>query len=185
MCVYCNQEEMQYALMEITDDRMIIIDALEFEMINKVYESKNIQNAIEQIDKEKVELKEDFPLKIVSGVIFDNPHFSKDIVYHIKKNFINKVFTTYLEDRVFHDFLLVDIEMGESNERCEVPFYALIRADFNVKNTYERAITSFVSYGNLSTFESLLNRDFILSMERQYDTIKNLSETNWKNNINF
>lgn len=182
MCSHCEQE-MQYALMEIMKDRRIIVDALEYGLIDQVLESGNIQNELDQLDNNKIKYNEAAPLKIVHGVIRKNPHFSENLTDYITKNYINKQFTTYLESQTFHDFGLIDIVIYESDKDNHTPFSALICADFDIDNTSKRATTAFVSYGDLSIFESLLNREFILSITQQSEFVEDLNETNWKNYI--
>ncbi|MBT2604950.1 hypothetical protein J7E55_18305 [Bacillus sp. ISL-53] len=175
------EQEMQYALMQNAQNRMMLIDALEYELIDNLRESNDIQKASIKIDQEKFIYNEEAPLKVVSGVININPCFKGNIKDHIIKNFQKKLFTTYLEDRYFHDFGLVDIEISDSTDDKEgLPFYALICSEFNLNPESGRAITAFVSYSNLSTLESMLNRDFILSIQEQKHINENLSEDSWK-----
>ncbi|MGG4263782.1 hypothetical protein [Peribacillus simplex] len=175
------EQEMQYALMQNAENRMMIIDALEYELLDSLLEGNDIQKASSIIDKEKFIYNEEAPLKVVSGVININPYFKENIKDHIIKNFQKRLFTTYLEDRHFHDFGLVDIEIFDSTDNKEgYPFNALICSEFNLNPESGRSITAFVSYGNLSTLESMLNRDFILSIQEQKHCNENLSEDNWK-----
>ncbi|WMX58516.1 hypothetical protein [Peribacillus sp. R9-11] len=178
----CDREqEMQYALMNIAENRMVLIDAFEYELMENLRKSNDIQKASLKIDKDKFNYNEEAPLKVVSGVIKINPDFQDNIKEHIIKNYQKALFTTYLEDRFFHDFGLVDIEILDSTDKKEgVSFYALICSEFNLNPESGRAITAFVSYGNLSTFESMLNRDFILSINEQKHFNEILSEENWK-----
>ncbi len=177
------EERMQYALMEIAKDRMILIDALEYELMEELHESNNFQEAHLKLDKVKQKYDEDYPLKIVSGVIKVNPDSKGNIRKHISENCKNKMYTTYLEDRRFHEFGLVDIVFHDEAVEDDVSFSALICSDINVDSENERAITAFVSYADLSSFENILNRDFVLSIEKQSEDASNINEQNWKEYI--
>jgi hypothetical protein len=138
--------------MEIAEDRMILIDALEYELMEKLRESGDVQQASLKLDKDKVPYHEQFPLKVVSGVIQTNPSFQENIKEHILTNYTNTIFTTYLEDGVFHEFGLVDIVIEDFIDEDEISFSALICSEFNVDHDSERAITAFIPFGNLSFY---------------------------------
>ncbi|NUH84797.1 hypothetical protein HUN92_13815 [Bacillus firmus] len=177
------EERMQYALMEIAKDRMILIDALEYELMEELRESGDIQEANLKLDKEKQKYDEDYPLKVVSGVIKVNPDAKGNIKQHITENCKNKMYTTYLEDRRFHELGLVDIVFHSEDVEDDISFSALICSDINVESENERAITAFVAYADLSSFENILNRDFVLSIEKQSENTSNITEQNWKEYI--
>ncbi|MCM3227541.1 hypothetical protein [Terribacillus saccharophilus] len=165
MCQKCN-DEMQYALMKVNEHKSIIIDALEVELMDDIYagSKEGLHERINTFDSNTKLFNEDAPEKNVIGEVLVNPDFPDDIKEHIKNNFVEKLFVTYRPDKAFHEFGLISIDFEDNSKEDIIKFKAVIQTDFDVpKEDFCNAITGFVAYGNLSKFESLLNRDFVLS----------------------
>ena len=181
----CNDVKMQYARMNLKEGLDIIIDALEVELMDDIHSSPDIEIAHKEYDKTKQKYSEDFPFKLVSGTIKVNSNYlDMDIKAHINDRCRNVIYTAYHEDRKFHDFGLVDIIIHEEIDQGMLSFSALICIDESIKPDEERAITGFVCYGDMSSYENILNRVFILSIEIIHRTQYELSEENWKDLLN-
>ncbi|MEN0645561.1 hypothetical protein MKY91_20560 [Alkalicoccobacillus gibsonii] len=181
----CDDIKMQYARMTLKKDFDIIIDALEFELMEDINSSPDVQIAHKEYDRTKQQYSEDFPLKLVSGTIKVNPNYlDMNIETHINDNCKNVIYTAYHEDRKFHDFGLVDIVIHKEINQGMLTFSALISIDESIKPDEERAITGFVCYGDMSSYENILNRIFILSIEEIHENKVQLTEDNWKDFLN-
>lgn len=67
-----------------------------------------------------------------------------------------------------------------------IPFAALIRTDLSIPNLKQRAITSFLRYGNMDILDNVFNRFGIFSIKDQERRIKEeVTSENWKSFIDL
>lgn len=179
--------EMQYALMSGgafgEEHKFLLIDANEYSLIDEIFTSEDIKRFAESKDADKINYSETLPYKIVYGLIRRNPFFDEELDISDSKN---KLHTAYLEDGIFHDFGVYDIKQIEFPDKDNIPIAALIQSEFNIPNIEGRAVTGFISYADLSSIDSMLNRRAILSLITQEECTVNSDDLdNWHKQINY
>ncbi|PFC27731.1 hypothetical protein [Bacillus thuringiensis] len=175
---------MQYAVMAINDDLNILIDAVEVSALD---------NYAQKEDEVKVcPLEDDVQqLKVIYGVFMPQPDSKKEMIIKQVKESIGYIISHIeLEEKSCKivDMQLVDIELyekygeGTYNPKGQyIPFAALIRANCTIPQLKQRAITSFLRYGNMGALTNILNRFGIFSIRDEERRIrKEVTIEGWK-----
>lgn len=174
----------QYAVMAISEDLNILIDAVEVSALD---------NYAQKEDEVKVCPLEDNvqQLKVVYGVFMPQPDSKKEtIIKQVKESVGYIISHIELEEESCKivDMELVDIELyeqygkGTYNPRGRyIPFAALIRTNCTIPQLKQRAITSFLRYGNMGALTNVLNRFGIFSIRDEERRIrKKVTVEGWK-----
>lgn len=168
---------MQYAVWRITEDMKILVDALEVQAIE------------DYADKEDEVINYDFDedtahYSIIRGLVMKNPNKDLDEVIDEVNMRIDHVYgyIDYEDNRcVNHDFALIDIKLDKPNSQERIPFIALISSNYVMDNLNVRNKTAFLRYGNLPIPSTIINRNWLLSIESEETTnSKELTKENWQ-----
>ncbi|UYX55865.1 hypothetical protein M3Y14_32055 (plasmid) [Bacillus thuringiensis] len=172
---------MQYAVMQIKEDLNILIDAMEVSALDE-YGQKEDEIRVCPLDDNVQQLK------VVYGVFIAQPNSEKDIVIKKVEESVNNIISHIeLEQKscCIVDMELVDIELYKYYLKGRnIPFAALIRTNCVIPKLKQRAITSFLRYGNMGALTNVLNRFGIFSIRDEERRIKKeVTLEEWKEYI--
>lgn len=171
---------MQYAIWEISDDMKVLIDALEVQAVDE-YADKEDEIINYEFNEEKSKYK------IIHGLVMKNPNKNLDEVIEEVNMRIDHVFgyIDYEDNKcVNYDFGLIDIKLDKPNEQKEIPFTALISSNYKMNNLDIRKKTAFLRYGDLPIPTTIINRNWLLSIESEQLTNSNeITIENWQSLI--
>lgn len=166
---------MQYALLQVSKDACVLIDANELQVLN----SK------EPIIENKPEDESSLKLKIFYGFYFqqiDKKFTDAEVSSHIDDS-INKWLIHLSGLKVI--YLGIDEIMLLKKDSNKTAFAALVSVpdEFQL-NSKGQAKTAFVRYHDLSIQNNLLNRLGLFSFVREEKrNVKDLTKLNWKNKV--
>ncbi|WP_281512301.1 hypothetical protein [Mammaliicoccus vitulinus] len=171
---------MQYAVWEISKDMNVLIDALEVQVIDE-YANKE-DEVINYPHNEDVAKNH-----IIYGLVMKNPDKNIDEVINEVYKRVDHLFgyIDYKDNKcINHDIGLIDIQLENPNENQEIPFAALIQTNYFMDGLNERFKTLFLRYEDLPIPSTILNRDWLLSVQKEVTTYSNeITFKNWKNFI--
>lgn len=165
---------MQYALMKVADNHMILIDALELQSLNR--HKDNIQD-VEEKDEENL------PFKVVYGSY--QPQVGKTVEDALKDiEFAKNKWLGFIKGDQCFKIGLSDIKVHDPVQKkngFHIPFSALISTHVDVNHNSRKSVSAFVRFGNLSIADNVANRGGILAINAQENRIKNreVNEENW------
>ncbi|EOZ8645558.1 hypothetical protein ACQWTT_001309 [Acinetobacter baumannii] len=167
---------MQYALMQVSETTMVLMDASEVQALQT--HGEKIVDVSEQDE-------ENLPLKIVYGAY--KPQHGKTIneTMDSLKNSKGFWYGHIRDDKCYKIGLtdLVTLDTVIQGKSFYIPFAALVSTNIDLKNKSRTfAITSFLRYDNMNPAQNILNRKGILSIGSQENRIKKdiLTVDNWK-----
>lgn len=181
-CRYKDDDKLQYALVEIADDTLILMAAEEV-MLYSTYlgyalnSDKDISIDFDESDNE--------PLQIMyGGLMFDSSkrkfseieEYAQSIVgyalFDIEEKGVNV--SGYEAIKLFYDERMSD---------NFIPFAALIRTKHQLQNC-KRSITMFPATAKYKVFEAMVNRPFLLAC-RESIKIDEVTLENWEEYIDM
>ncbi|MBF4453835.1 hypothetical protein IRT38_00205 (plasmid) [Acinetobacter sp. SK-43] len=172
---------MQYALMKVSDNAMVLMDASEAQAL---YTYKGQITDVPEPDEENL------PLKVVYGAY--KPQHGKGLEETIENLNASKGFWHghVKDDKCYKiavvDFITLDpVMLGQS---FYIPFASLVSTNIDLKNKSRTfAITTFLRYENRTPAENILNRNGVFSIASQENRIKNeiVTEKNWKDFVDM
>ncbi|MNW32182.1 hypothetical protein D3C74_91190 [compost metagenome] len=165
---------MQYALIAISDDHKIIIDAMEIAALDNYKEGSGMT------DFEPAE--ENLSLKLVYGNVMPQPDSNYEEIIKLVKESVGHALG-FIHEGKCHLIELQDIILYDQLTNNYIPFAALISTDLNIQS-FRQAITAFLRYGSMIPEDNILNRYGIISIkEEELNINKELTKENWKSFI--
>ncbi|WP_242230085.1 hypothetical protein [Bacillus cereus group sp. BfR-BA-01329] len=173
---------MQYALMPVNEETMVLVDASEYQVLMDYVDNKTQVKILDLSDDVT-------DLKLVYGTLMPQHEQKIEDVIKKAKDSIGYALAS-IDERTNECTLieLVDFELYEEHkDRLNyIPFAALIRTDLSIPNLKQRAITSFLRYGNMDILDNVFNRFGIFSIKDQERRIKEeVTSENWKSFIDL
>lgn len=165
---------MQYALLQVSKDAHVLIDANELQVLNS--EAPIVENKPDESS---------LKLKIFYGFYFqqiDKKFTDAEVLSHIDDS-INKWLIHLSGLKVI--YLGIDEIMLLKKDSNKTVFAALVSVSDEFQlNSKGQAKTAFVRYHDLSIQNNLLNRLGLFSFVREEKrNVKDLTKLNWKNKV--
>lgn len=176
-CRYSENDKMQYALMQITQDHRILISAYEL-----CYFDKYLAYAKEKDKGVKIDYSQpdNEPLQIVyGGMMFDKDSVSFQKVKDISDKLAGFAIYDLEEDKVNvsgYEEIIYFPEYAVSE--TYIPFAALMQTTHRLQNM-NYSITMFASASGKAVWEAMVNRPFLLAC-RESILLERLRKENWK-----
>ena len=185
-CRYDDKDAILYADLEVENGKRITLAASEISLFDEYYEvgKQDDEGVIIDLDEPDKE-----PFQIVYGGLFVNSLFGDDKEFALK--FVEK-FKGYALAEVdadkkvnisgYKDIQLFP-EMSYMPEGKYIPFAALMQTKYRLNNM-EYSITMFPLNADLTVFENMVNRPFLLAC-RESRVIDGITKENWENFIDM
>lgn len=186
-CSICNngiREEMQYALLQIAEDQFVILDADEFEILDRFMSAKDKKLAVPEF--EKIEPEEDSELVIAYGVLIpqdgsEDKDWSTELL-----RYLNYGFGT-LESEKLYVSAYSDFQLYEEDKFYgrNIPVALLLDTamDFTVEKDFGFGYSTFLLYEGMNLLDNIINRDFLFCIGGIEKIDEKITEDNWKSFI--
>lgn len=165
---------MQYALMKVAEDKMVLIDANELGVIYDVLENQD------KIIKDVRPAADEVTLQLVYGCFMPQPSLSpKEVIEKAQEAEGLELGFLYEEECRLIELRAIRLYEDAGTTLNYLPFAALIRSNLKIPKLKERAITAFLRNFVLKPEDNILNRNGIFSIKDQERRAKEITEENW------
>lgn len=178
-CRYKDTDKLQYALIELTEDKLFLIAAEEVEVFDTYLEhaknqDKDVVMDLDQSDEE--------PLQIVYGGMLLNTHTTAEKAYEIAEQLAGFALFDLEEERVnVSGYKEICFYPEHAETDNYIPFAALMQTTHRFENR-TNSITMFPSMKGSMVWEAMVNRPFVLAC-REGMLIEGIKKENWKSFI--